>query len=116
MSAPLPATRFLIGWAVLVMTATTALVLSPAPETAEPARVFQQMVGGLGMGAALPRWEYASYDPRLEAICTTLEFPIPGGYCYSPDHAASVFHHAESPQALYRLVIVNGQSSIVNRQ
>lgn len=59
---------------------------------------FQRMVGGLGMGATVkPSWCYLSYDPRLESRCSCIEWPIPGGYCFCPDHTGTVTYFEEKP-------------------
>jgi len=59
---------------------------------------FQRVVGGLGMGATLkPSWCYISYDPRLENQCSCIEWPIPGGYCFCPDHTGTVTYFEEAP-------------------
>ena len=52
---------------------------------------FQQMVGGVGMGAVLvPAWNFSDYDPRLQPEPIDMLYPIPGGYSYSPDRLAMV--------------------------
>ncbi|MGR3310029.1 MAG: hypothetical protein ACUZ77_04575 [Candidatus Brocadiales bacterium] len=52
---------------------------------------FQQLVHGLGMGASkTPAWCYINFDERIEPVCTCIEWPIPGGYCYCPDHSGTV--------------------------
>jgi hypothetical protein len=54
------------------------------------ARQFQRMAGGLGLGASVcPRWCFANFDPRIEQ-CTCGEEPVPGGYCYCPEHTGTV--------------------------
>jgi hypothetical protein len=54
------------------------------------ARAFQHMAGGLGLGATVcPRWCFVNFDPRIEG-CTCAEQPLPGGYCYCPEHNGSV--------------------------
>jgi len=51
------------------------------PETT----AFQQMVGGLGMGAvSSPKWCFHAFDPRYESICYATAYPIPGSYGYCP--------------------------------
>lgn len=56
----------------------------------EAARQFQRMSGGLGLGATVrPRWCFVNFDPRVEG-CTCMEQPIPGGYCYCPEHTGTV--------------------------
>lgn len=52
---------------------------------------FQQLVYGLGMGASkTPTWCYINYDSRIEPVCTCIEWPVPGGYCYCPDHSGTI--------------------------
>jgi hypothetical protein len=59
---------------------------------------FQKAIGGLGIGAvAKPSWCYINYDPRVEGVCSCIEWPVPGGYCYCPDHTGSVVYMEESP-------------------
>lgn len=67
----------------------------------QTARQFQRMAGGLGLGATVrPRWCFVNFDPRLEH-CTCAEQPLPGGYCYCPEHTGTVsFFDVEGPEAL----------------
>jgi len=52
---------------------------------------FQQLVHGVGLGAtAKPTWCYINFDPRVDPRCSCFEWPIPGGYCYCPDHTGTV--------------------------
>ncbi len=52
---------------------------------------FQQVVHGVGMGASTkPTWCYINFDPRIDPRCPCIEWPIPGGYCYCPDHSGTV--------------------------
>lgn len=52
---------------------------------------FQRITGGLGLGAVTkPAWCYINYDPRIEDSCSCIEWPVPGGYCYCPDHTGSI--------------------------
>ncbi len=63
------------------------------------ARQFQRMAGGLGLGATVcPRWCFVNFDPRLEH-CTCTEQPLPGGYCYCPDHSGTVSFFAAGSNA-----------------
>ena len=60
------------------------------------ARQFQRTAGGLGLGATVrPRWCFVNFDRRLEH-CTCAEQPLPGGYCYCPDHSGTVSFFAAS--------------------
>ncbi|MDO8132545.1 MAG: hypothetical protein Q6355_11685, partial [Candidatus Brocadiales bacterium] len=52
---------------------------------------FQQVVHGVGIGATTkPTWCYINFDPRIDSRCPCIEWPIPGGYCYCPDHTGTV--------------------------
>ena len=52
---------------------------------------FQQLVQSLGLGATVnPTWCYINFDPRIDPRCPCIEWPIPGGYCYCPDHTGTV--------------------------
>jgi hypothetical protein len=52
---------------------------------------FQQLVHGMGLGATVkPTWCYINFDPRIDPRCPCIEWPIPGGYCYCPDHTGTV--------------------------
>ncbi len=52
---------------------------------------FQQVVHGVGLGATVkPSWCYINFDPRIDPRCPCIEWPIPGGYCYCPDHSGTV--------------------------
>ncbi|MDR4508092.1 MAG: hypothetical protein MRJ65_07640 [Candidatus Brocadiaceae bacterium] len=54
-------------------------------------RNFQQLVHGMGIGAsAKPAWCYSNFDPRIDPRCACVEWPIPGGYPYCPDHTGTV--------------------------
>ena len=52
---------------------------------------FQQVVHSVGIGATTkPTWCYINFDPRTDPRCPCIEWPIPGGYCYCPDHTGTV--------------------------
>lgn len=56
---------------------------------------FQQVVHGVGLGATTkPAWCYINFDPRVDPRCPCIEWPIPGGYCYCPDHTGTVSYMA----------------------
>jgi hypothetical protein len=58
---------------------------------------FERMAGGLGLGATVcPRWCFVNFDPRIER-CTCGEEPLPGGYCYCPEHTGTVSFFAVCP-------------------
>ena len=61
------------------------------------ARRFERMAGGLGLGASVrPRWCFVNFDPRIER-CTCTEYPVPGGFCYCPEHSGTVSYFASGP-------------------
>jgi hypothetical protein len=58
---------------------------------------FQQIVHGVGLGATTkPAWCYINFDPRIDPRCTCIEWPVPGGFCYCPDHTGTVSYTAGS--------------------
>lgn len=75
----------------------------------ESASRFQRLAGGLGMGATVcPRWCFVNFDPRIER-CTCADQPLPGGYCYCPEHGGTIsFFLADRPQL--SLQRINGTS------
>lgn len=88
-----PATLVMVITAALVAATVGALVLDEVGlfrGRREAVRQFQRMTGGLGLGATVcPRWCFVNFDPRLER-CTCAEQPLPGGYCYCPEHGGTV--------------------------
>jgi hypothetical protein len=65
------------------------------PDRAEP---FQRLVGGLGFGPALDLSGCAfGFDPRLDGACAEDCGPVPGGACFCPRHAGSLFEYAPLP-------------------
>jgi len=92
---PSPPTR-IIATAGILFALTAGVVLQDelVSTTRDRAGVhaFQRMAGGLGLGATVcPRWCFVNFDPRLEP-CTCPEQPLPGGYCYCPEHSGTVTH------------------------
>jgi hypothetical protein len=64
----------------------------------EEMRGFQNLAGGLGMGAVVaPAWSIIDFDPRLQAIDESTLRPFPGGYSYSPAGTSSVSCFKEIP-------------------
>lgn len=67
-----------------------------------PARkmtVFQEMLGGVGMGAiSTPVWNFINYDPRIQPVDDSITWPVPGGYSYGPDRTATVSYFEEIPK------------------
>jgi hypothetical protein len=53
---------------------------------------FQRLVGGLGFGPAVDLDGCPfGFDPRLDGSCSQQRGPIPGGACFCPRHAGSLF-------------------------
>jgi DNA-binding transcriptional LysR family regulator len=53
-----------------------------------------------GLGATIvPRWTLGNFDPRLEGGCRGDDWPVPGGYCYAPDHTTTLTRFGMSPRA-----------------
>jgi hypothetical protein len=53
---------------------------------------FQRLVGGTGFGPAVDLTGCAfGFDPRLDGDCAADYGPIPGGACFCPRHAGSLF-------------------------
>jgi hypothetical protein len=89
--------------------AISAGVLSAVEERSQREREaaneeFQRLVGGLGFGPAVDVTSCPfCFDPRLDSDCQQDQGPIPGGGCFCPLHANSVFTYpslapAEPPQ------------------
>jgi len=82
---------FLLAAAVGVLVAEDRLQRSRQAR----AEQFQHLVGGLGFGPALDLSGCAfGFDPRLDGGCAEERGPIPGGACFCPRHAGSVFSFA----------------------
>jgi len=88
-----PAARIMALTGALLAVAMGVLVRDEADFAKgrrDAVRQFQRMAGGLGLGATVcPRWCFVNFDPRLEH-CTCAEQPLPGGYCYCPEHTGTV--------------------------
>lgn len=88
-----PAARVLSVAGLLALAVVAILVYDGVVSTASRAAAsahFQRMAGGLGMGATVcPRWCLVNFDPRIER-CTCSEQPLPGGYCYCPEHGGTI--------------------------
>jgi len=71
---------------------------------------FQKIVHGVGIGATTkPAWCYINFDPRIDSRCPCIEWPIPGGYCYCPDHAGTVSYIADNTELGVAIEIINNR-------
>ncbi len=71
---------------------------------------FQQVVHGVGLGATTkPAWCYINFDPRIDPRCPCIEWPIPGGYCYCPDHTGTVSYIAGNREMGVAIEIMRNQ-------
>ena len=63
------------------------------------AEEFQRLVGGVGFGPALDLSGCAfGFDPRLDGSCAEEDGPVPGGACFCPRHAGSLFCYPPVPR------------------
>jgi hypothetical protein len=68
---------------------------------------FQRLLGGVGFGPAMDLSGCAfGFDPRLDGSCSEDRGSIPGGACFCPRHAGSLFVYP--PLQRDRLSIVEG--------
>lgn len=66
----------------------------PAGGRHSQAKEFQHLVGGLGFGPAVDLSGCAfGFDPRLDANCAFDRGLVPGGACFCPRHAGSLFSY-----------------------
>lgn len=73
---------------------------------------FQRVVHGVGLGATTkPTWCYINFDPRVDPRCPCVEWPIPGGYCYCPDHTGTVSYIADNREMGVAIEIVRNHSN-----
>jgi hypothetical protein len=90
--------RALLLALLLLSTAAGAVLIAEAPhrQRQERSAEFQRLVGGLGFGPALDLSGCAfGLDPRLDDSCSEQYGPIPGGRCFCPRHAGTVFSYPE---------------------
>src|SRR5574337_1094464 len=74
---------------------------------------FQQVVHGVGLGATTkPTWCYINFDPRVDPRCPCIEWPIPGGYCYCPDHTGTVSYMAGNVEMGATIEIIRNNKEI----
>jgi hypothetical protein len=100
-------------FAALAMAGVTALLLvcdaayRDTQRSGKDAALFQNLVGGLGLGAAAsPAWNLFYYDQRLQSVDDSNLWPIPGSYPYSPTAASAVVVFREHPREDLRLIRV----------
>ena len=56
---------------------------------------FQKLTGGIGFGPAIDLSGCAfGFDPRLDGACSEDCGPLPGGACFCPRHAGSVWYYS----------------------
>jgi hypothetical protein len=80
---------------LLLLTAAAGAILVTEDRRSAHAEQFQRLVGGVGFGPALDLSGCAfGFDPRLDGGCAEESGPIPGGACFCPRHAGSVFYYA----------------------
>lgn len=85
----------LISLVLVVVIYLVAESLSSGGKSSSIENNFQQVVYGVGLGATTkPAWCYINFDPRIDPRCPCIEWPIPGGYCYCPDHTGTVSYIA----------------------
>ncbi len=90
-------TRLFMVLILLVIASSAILVAEDQRQRSRQPRSeqFQRLVGGLGFGPALDLSGCAfGFDPRLDGGCAEERGPIPGGACFCPRHAGSVFSFA----------------------
>lgn len=80
---------------IAVVAYVTAESLLAGKTSSRTGNDFQQVVHGVGIGATTkPAWCYINFDPRVDPRCPCIEWPIPGGYCYCPDHTGTISYIA----------------------
>ena len=94
--------------AVVVSVSTESLVSGKATNNIE--NNFQHIVHGVGIGATTkPTWCYINFDPRVDPRCPCIEWPMPGGYCYCPDHTGTVSYIAGNVKMGAAIEIIRNQ-------
>ncbi len=89
-----------LGLLILVVAAGVVLVVEDRLQSQRLGRAeeFQRLAGGVGWGPALDLSGCAfSFDPRLDGSCGEDCGAIPGGSCFCPRHAFSVFSYPPLP-------------------
>jgi hypothetical protein len=81
---------------LVVAAAAAALIYEEQVQTRrdEQIETFQRLTGGIGFGPALELSTCTfGFDPRLDGVCSQQHYPIPGGGCFCPRHASSIFFY-----------------------
>jgi hypothetical protein len=77
---------------LLAGAAGAVLVVEGQQRGTARAEQFQRLMGGVGFGPAVDLSVCAfGFDPRLDGDCALETGPVPGGACFCPRHAGSVF-------------------------
>ena len=93
-------TRLLVLLLLLAGAAAAVLVREGWAQRQRQAHAeeFQQLVGGVGFGPTLDLSGCAfGFDPRLDGTCAEEYGPVPGGACFCPRHAGSLFSYPPLP-------------------
>lgn len=93
---PSGARSVFVALVLLVMLSGMVLLVEARARARRPdhAEEFQHLVGGIGFGPALDLDGCAfGFDPRLDCSCSSERGPIPGGSCFCPRHAGSLFFY-----------------------
>src|SRR5262245_28153848 len=91
----------LIVLLLLVLVAGAVLVREGRSQDQRHARAetFHHLTGGVGFGPALDLSRCAfGFDPRLDGSCAEEDGPVPGGACFCPRHAGSLFCYPLVPR------------------
>src|SRR5579871_3846529 len=86
--------------ALVILAGASAAVLAAGGRGRDSSRgeEFQRLVGGLGFGPALDLSACPfGFDPRLDGTCGEDCGAVPGGRCFCPRHAGSVFFYPPLP-------------------
>ncbi len=79
---------------LLVAAAGAVLVAEGRQRGAGRGEDFQRLLGGVGFGPAVDLSVCAfGFDPRLDGTCALETGAVPGGACFCPRHAGSVFFY-----------------------
>jgi hypothetical protein len=86
---------------LLAVAAGAVLVAEGRERGAGRGEEFQRLVGGLGFGPAVDLSVCAfGFDPRLDGACAFDTGAVPGGTCFCPRHAGSVFFYPPPASAV----------------